>query len=144
MDEDMKKENAAGKEDFLKDENQKDERGSVKKKKKSGTRYFLVKFSGKTNELQSQDVFLGLNGVSRVIQRGVPVVLPEAYLEVARHSQVETFDIDIDGNRTPITIANYPFDTICEASEEDYLEMLRLKAPFSAEKIEAIKARGMR
>lgn len=124
----------------------KQEKGAnvVKKEKKKSVRYFLVKFSGKTNELQAQDVFIGLNGVSRVIQRGVPVILPEPYLEIARHSQIETFDIDMEGNRTPITIANYPFDTICEATEEDYQKMLRLKTPLSAQEIEAIKARSYR
>lgn len=112
--------------------------------KKPSTRYFLVKFSGKTNELQAQNVFIGLNGVSRVIQRGVPVVLPEPYLEIARHSQIETFDTDADGNRTPLTIANYPFDTICEATEEDYQAMLNRKSPLSAQEIEAIKSRAYR
>lgn len=147
MDENLNKETSKdenlNKETSAKNENPKEET-SAKKKKKGTVRYFLVKFSGKTNELQSQDVFLGLNGVSRVIQRGVPVILPEPYLEVARHSQVETFDIDMEGNRVPITIANYPFDTICEATEENYREMLRRKAPFSAQEIEEIKARGYR
>ncbi len=126
------------------DEKQEKAADAVKKEKKSTVRYFLVKFSGKTNELQAQDVFIGLNGVSRVIQRGVPVILPEPYLEIARHSQIETFNIDDEGNHIPITIANYPFDTICEATEADYHLMLNRKTPLSAQELEAIKARSCR
>ena len=115
------------------------EPGSPAQKKR---RYFLVKFSGKTNELQPQNVYIAINGVPLVAQRNTPVVIPESYLEVARHSNIQTFDIDAEGNRIPITIANYPFDTICEATEEDYKMLLGRKRPLSEKEVEEIKNRA--
>lgn len=117
--------------------------GSGEEMKKSKERYFLVKFSGKTNEFQPQNVYIAINGVPLVAQRNTPVVMPESYLEVARHSNIETFDIDAEGNKTAITIANYPFDTICEATEEDYKMLLGRKGGLSPLEVERIKSRSM-
>lgn len=110
---------------------------------KRGKRYFLVKFSGKTSEVQSRDVFLSLNGFGRLIKRNQYVVLPEAYLEIARHATVSTFSVDPEtGLRTPMEIQNYPFDTICEASEEVYKTMLRNGKVLSEADVEEIKAKA--
>jgi len=106
-------------------------------------RYFLVKFGGKTSEMQTRDIFLSLNGFGRLIKRNQYVVLPESYLEIARHAMVKTFSVDpATGDRTPTEIQNYPFDTICEASETIYREMLQNGKTLTDGDVERIKEKA--
>jgi len=98
----------------------------VKEKVASETpreKYFEVRFSAKSNPIDSDDVVLAVQGETLVIQREKNIVLPERFLECADHTRYPKFTQEPGKDRkTGSMIMTFPYQRIREATEEEYLQ----------------------
>lgn len=87
-------------------------------------RFFKVKFHGKALPTDSEDVVLSVNGETLTIQRDQPVILPERFLECARHTKRQTFIQEPGAPRkvsSPKTL--FPFEVLEDGrqyTEQEY------------------------
>lgn len=89
-------------------------------------KFYRVRFNAKSNANDTENVELSVNGEQRVIAREMEVILPERFLEVARHATYPIFK-QVPG-KTRKTIGNvqtFPFTVLGEATEEEYRKMLK-------------------
>ena len=96
-------------------------------KQDSGKKFYRVRFHERSADHEPKTITIGVNGHLLVIQRGVEVVLPEEYVNVARNSIVD-FKIPniVDGSKVMSsrkTFRRCPFDLLGEASEDEFLQM---------------------
>lgn len=95
------------------------------KKENTGEKYFKVKFHSRSNPNDNENVELSVNGETRVIERDVPVVLPERFLECARNATHPQFRQEPGKQRKMVgKVTTFPFDVLGESSESEYRKML--------------------
>jgi hypothetical protein len=104
-------------------------------------RFFVVKFQGKSDRNQPDDVNLSVNGRTLVCQREVNVILPECYLEVADHATYAVYR-QLPGVPRQVTgrVKKYPYERLAESSRADF-EAAREQG--NAKRDQALKIVGM-
>ena len=82
---------------------------------------YKVRFSGKVDPEDDDEVFLSVNGMSLVVGRNVTVPLPARYLEVAQNATTRSFIFAPDGTvvHTDL-IARYPFSILGESNFTEF------------------------
>jgi hypothetical protein len=89
-------------------------------------RYFKVRFHAKSNPNDQDNVELSVNGETLVIQREQEVIIPERYVECARHATYLQFRQLPNQPRKVIgKVMIFPFDTLGEGSRADFLKQKR-------------------
>lgn len=93
---------------------------------------FKVRFSGKVNPDDSDDIFLSVNGVSLVVKRNVLIPLPNRFVEVARNARAASYIFNDEGVVIDTQyIDRYPFSILGESSWKefhDYIDNAKRKA----------------
>ncbi len=95
--------------------------------------YKRVKFHTKSDKYQPNDVILSVNGHTLLLQRDVPVVLPQCFLEAADHATYDQFQPGSGSRKVIAKVRLYPYDVLGEGSEEEYRKMLATGARKLAE-----------
>ena len=89
-------------------------------------KFWEVMFHEKSNPNDTNDVTLCVNGENLLIQRGKRVVLPDRFLECARHTKYPTYSQEAGKDRKIVAwITTYPFEKISESTEETYKRQKR-------------------
>jgi hypothetical protein len=102
-----------------------DDKGRKKPGPKPKEKFFRVRFHVKSNPNDQENVELSVNGETRVIERNKEVVLPERFLECAKHSTYPVFRQLPGKSRKQVgEVQKYPHDVIKEATEAEYKKML--------------------
>ena len=105
----------------------------AKDEKKTGKKFYRVRFHERTNETEPINVALGVNGNILVCKRGEEVILPEEYVEMARTCTARYLrpeaGKDEDGKNSTVfkqrSYARCAFDLLGESTEAEYLRMKR-------------------
>lgn len=106
----------------------------------SAEKYYRVTFNHKSNPNDEDDVTLIVNGETLVLQRGVEVIIPGRYKECADHATYPVFRQRPNEARKQIgTVMVFPYSLMGEATEQEYLELLREGNKKTREAIEADK-----
>ena len=86
--------------------------------------YRRVRFHEKRHDYEEDRVKLSCNGEQVVVARGVEIVLPMRYLEIARHACYPKFT-QVPGQDRKIStpIAVFPFDDLGPAESKDFYRM---------------------
>ena len=89
-------------------------------------KYWEVTFNHKQNTNETTDVQLSVNGEQLVIKRGVKVIIPDSYKEVADHGTYQTFEQKpgVDRKITG-TVQVYPYQMHKEATEAEFRKQLQ-------------------
>lgn len=86
--------------------------------------YWKVRFHERRNKEESFDVTLTLIPDQLVIPRGKETIIPGRFREVADHTIYQTYDQVPDKDRQVSgDIKRYPYDTLGETTEEEYLKL---------------------
>ena len=87
-------------------------------------KFHRVKFQNKSHANDPDSVELACNGEVLQIQRGVEVVIPERFKEIADHA-VEPQYRQVPGEERKVVgeVRRWPYDWYGEATREEYLQM---------------------
>jgi len=89
-------------------------------------KYYKVMFNHKGSPNDENDVTLIVNGEPLVLQRGVATIIPGRYKECADHATYPVFTQKPNEARKQVsTVMVFPYSLMGEATEEEYLELLR-------------------
>jgi len=90
-------------------------------------KYYRVRFSHKQNPYDEEDVILTVNGETLVMQRGVDTIIPGRFKECADHATYPHFTQNRpnEPRKQVGSIMVYPYSLLGEATEAEYLRMLR-------------------
>ena len=103
-------------------------------------KYYRVTFNHKSNPNDEDDVTLIVNGETLVLQRGTEVIIPGRYKECADHATYPIFRQKPNEARKQMgTVMVFPYSLIGEATEQEYLKLLRQGNKETREAIEADK-----
>jgi hypothetical protein len=95
---------------------------------KAPEKYWLVEFSQTSNPYDLPHVPLILKTRQLNVRRGVPVVLPESYVEIARNATLPNWKPNPEDPKKPLrqegVLHRYPFRVIREATREEFMEGL--------------------
>ena len=84
-------------------------------------KFFVVKFSAKSNPNDQEMVILAVNGETLVIQRECEVTIPARYCECARHAITMKYSQKPGQVRKIIgKVMTYPFETLRDGKAEDF------------------------
>ena len=87
-------------------------------------RYYEVIFNEKSNPNDTNEVQLTVNGECLQIKRGIPVVVPQRFLEVAQHTKYPQYEQLPDKPRKITSyITTYPYTQVREATEKEFVDM---------------------
>ena len=107
-------------------EQPKAETPAKREKTKKTEKFYEVIFSHKASANDTRDVQLTVNGETLVIKRQEKIVIPERYIEVAKHATYQTFTQEPGKDRKITGYVNvYPFTVIREATEQEYRDQLK-------------------
>ena len=89
-------------------------------------KFYKVVFSHRMNTSQTTDVQLSVNGEQLVMQRGVEVIIPARYKEVADNGTYQTFT-QTPGQDRKITgtVQVYPYNLNGEATKAEFQKALK-------------------
>jgi hypothetical protein len=91
------------------------------KAEKPAEKYYRVRFHAKSDPNAQDNVELSVNGETLVIQREQEVVVPERYVECARHAMFSQFRQLPNQPRKVIgKVMIFPFDMLGEATEAEF------------------------
>ena len=86
----------------------------------------IVVFTDRTSENESKDVFMGINGRTIVVQRGIQVPVPQPFLDMMDNSKHPIFKTKKDGTRVQTAVRiRYPYSVVGETTLDKYIAMLR-------------------
>ena len=103
-------------------------------------KYYRVTFNHKSSPNDEDDVTLIVNGETLVLQRGVEAIIPGRYKECADHATYPVFRQRPNESRKQIgTVMVFPYSLMGEATEQEYLKLLRQGNKATKEAIEADK-----
>lgn len=90
--------------------------------KKTG--YSLVKFANKRHFDEIDDILISVNGNYLFIKRGIPVVVPDIYLEVADHAVIQEYYGRKKLKKKYISkvVKIYPYQKIRPATYEEFIK----------------------
>ena len=89
-----------------------------------GEKYFKVRFHAKSNPNDTDNVTLGVNGEVIVIKREEEVIIPERFVECARHAVYPQFtQLPNEPRKATGKVMTYPLDVLGEGTHEEYLKM---------------------
>lgn len=89
-------------------------------------KYWKVIFTPRSNENDTEDVPLTVNGDVLQCQRGVETIIPNRFKEAADHTLIPLFTMRPNEPRKEIgSKLLYPYSLIGEATEAEYRKMLR-------------------
>lgn len=87
-------------------------------------KYFEVVFAEKSNENDTIDVQLCVNGEALTIQRGRPVVVPQRYLEAADHTKSEVISQEPGKDRKTVAwVQTFTYTKLREATKEEFYRL---------------------
>lgn len=91
--------------------------------------YSEVIFSPKSNPFETNDVQLAVQGECLVIQRNIPVIIPDRFLDCARNGGYDRFEQLPDRPRKVVAHVNYyPFTVLRKGlTEQDYSDFRNQK-----------------
>ena len=103
--------------------------------------YWEVVFAEKTNENETTDVPLCVNGEVLVIQRGKPVIIPQRYLECADHTKHEIISQDPGKDRKTVAwVQTYAYTKIRQASKDEFTRFKQAGDKATLDRIERMQA----
>ena len=105
----------------------------------STEKYYKVVFSAKSDPNQMDNVELSVNGETLVIQREHPVVIPERFVECARHARFPHMT-QLPGQPRKIVgwVEVFPFSILSEGTKEQFIEQRRIGTEATRRKLEAL------
>lgn len=94
--------------------------------KVEGEKYYKVRFHAKSNPNDTDNVNLGVNGEILVIRREDEVIIPERFVECARHATYPQFtQLPNEPRKITGKVMTFPLDILGEGTKEEYLKMKR-------------------
>ena len=101
-------------------------RRKVNDGKNNNPEFARVRFHEKSDPQQPQDVFLGCNGEPLTIMRGMEVVIPRRFREVADNAVERKFTQKPGETRKLVAyVKKWPYDYLGEATEAEFLKHKR-------------------
>lgn len=92
--------------------------------KQEGEKYYKVRFHAKSNPNDTDNVTLGVNGEILVIKREEEVIIPERFVECARHATYPQFtQLPNEPRKITGKVMTFPLDILGEGTREEYLKM---------------------
>lgn len=117
----------------------KDEEGvkvDIKPAVTNAEKYFKVRFHAKSNPNDTDNVTLGVNGEILVIKREEEIIIPERFVECARHATYPQFtQLPNEPRKMTGKVMTFPLDILGEGTQEDFLKM---KKEGNAKTLEAL------
>lgn len=87
-------------------------------------RFLKVRFHAKSNPNDTDNVTLGVNGEVLVIKREEEIIIPERFVECARHATYPQFtQLPNQARKVTGKVMTFPFDLLGEGTQEEYLKM---------------------
>ncbi len=94
------------------------------KPEKPPEKYYRVRFHLKAKPEDADDVILSVQGDVLQIQRNVETILPERFLDAARHAKYPHFrQMPNEPRKVVGEVHTHPFDLLGEAEPEEYFKM---------------------
>ncbi len=87
--------------------------------------YSMVRFHSKQHVTDPDEITMSLNGNTLVVKRGVPVIIPNSYIEVVNHANYYTTEGSPFGPLKAIKHAKFPYTFISPSSRREYLAQCR-------------------
>ena len=88
----------------------------------------IVRFSGKTDPDDNDDIFLAINGHSLVLKRNVEIPLPERFIKLAEDATIKTYEFSEEGDISKTNhLQRFPFSVLRDSTWKEFFDYLKRK-----------------